>query len=485
MPNRDVKRWVFKKHTNNITKLIDVLLYLKSTKAGISIKEKEKMYENFMHNSMYNPRESIRDQPLDAMTHRISELNYYMFGYSDKIDGQPKFIFSPLGNLFLKHLSDAEKVQKIFATMLFSIQFPHPASAPSEEFKLYPFRLIYQLLLDKRLKGKIYNYEVYRYLIYVEELSEDLYENLVEEILNSRGLSEKEKFRYLKDNEFKIVKTTYEWQYYVSKLLEDVKIIIRNKGDETIDLYHPQKVSSKSKPTKRIINNGSFSLHPDLINFIERLLIRYSFLERTLELDDSRRKSSDVVKEIYSFYPNELLEEINEEIDEIQTKMLRLPQLIEEYSNNPNNETSSQFEDILEEAFNMFINVEANKLSGAGRTDIECVYLTLNEKFAVEAKSTSNKLIGVNAGRLRRHRQIIGAQYTVVVTPRYVPSVKYDIEGQEIVIIKANTLSEYFYNNIIADNRAMDYGEIQQIIIDNLGSDISINISELTLAKFG
>ena len=53
LPNRDVKRWVFKKHTNNITKLIDVLLYLKSTKAGISIKEKEKMYENFMHNSMY------------------------------------------------------------------------------------------------------------------------------------------------------------------------------------------------------------------------------------------------------------------------------------------------------------------------------------------------------------------------------------------------------------------------------------------------
>lgn len=479
------KRWIFKKHTNSITKLIDVAMYLKSTKAGVSIEDRERMYEKFAQNSMYNPRESVRDKPLDAMTHRISELNYYMFGYSDTLNGQKKFIFSPLGNLFLKHVSDYKKIQKIFATMLFSIQFSHPASLPSEEFKLFPFRLIYKLLLDPRLEGKLYNFEIYRFLIYVDELSLDSYEELVQKILSSRELSDSDKFDYLKANEFNIVKTTYEWQYYVSKLLEDVHIIERNSGSATIDLYHPQKATSKSKPTKRIINNGYFTLHPNLISYVEKLLSEYSFLQDPLPLNDSTRGSSDVVKEIYSFYPDVLLREIGEEIDEVQNKMLRLPKLIDEYSQNPNNETFDYFEDVLEEAFNMFVNVEAKKLSGAGRTDIECVYLTLSEKFAVEAKSTANKLSGINAGRLKRHRNIIGAQYTIVVTPRYVPSVKYDIDGQNIVIIKANTLSEYFYNNIISNNRNMDYGEIQNIVVNNLGTDVSAEVSELTLSKFG
>lgn len=479
------EHWILKKHTNSISKLIDVALYLKSTKSSISNEDKEKMYDEFSKSLIYNPRISAREKPLDALNHRISELNYYMFGYSDKIDGEQKFIFSPLGNLFLKNLSDYDKIQKIFATMLFSIQFPHPASSPSEDFYLYPFRLIFKLLLDERLGGKLYNFEMYRFIIYIDNISEEIYESLVSEILLSRKLSDEHKFEYLKNREKIIVKSTYEWQYYVSKLLEDVRIIERNTGDKVVDLYHPQKPNSKSKPTKRKINNGYFKLNSKLKEYIEKLMEEYSFLEKPLVLNDSERGSSDVVKEIYSFYPDILLEELGEGINQIQTKMLRLPKLIDKYSNNPNNETSDLFEDILEEAFNMFINVEAKKLSGAGRTDIECLYLTIPQKFAVEAKSTSNKLMGINAGRLKRHRKIIGAKYTIVVTPRYVPSVQYDIEEQNIVIIKANTLSEYFYNNIISNNRNMDYGEIHEIVANNLGTDVSLKLSELTLTKFG
>ena len=132
----------------------------------------------------------------------------------------------------------------------------------------------------------------------------------------------------------------------------------------------------------------------------------------------------------------------------------------------------------------MFVNVEAKKLSGPGNTDIECLYLD-KRKFAVEAKSTTNKLIQINAGRLKRHRELIGAKYTIVITPRYVPSVKYDIDGQNVVIIKANTLSEYLHNNIIFRNRNIDYTEIKKIIDKNMGTDISSNISDLTLTKFG
>ncbi len=482
LPN---EHWIFKKHTNNIALLTELAIYLKSNKAGVSIKEKENMYDIFSSTDFYNPRLSLRNKPLDAINHKLDALTYYMFGYSDRVDGNLKFIFSPLGNLYLKYLNNPNKLTCIFSTMLFGMQFPHPASKSSLNFCLYPFRLIFTLLLDDRLNNKIYNYEIYKFLIYVNKLDKQKYEKLVYDILESRKDSDIEKFEYLKKNEYEIVKSTYEWQYYVSKLLEDVNVIKKNNGDSEIELYHPQKPNSTSLPTKRKINNGYFELTDISKPIVKILLSSYSVFSKPLAINNSSKKSDDVIKEIYSFYPKELLAYIGEPINDIHTQLLELPKLIEKYSLNPDNETSDKFEDVLEDAFNMFINVEAKKLSGAGKTDIECLYITEREVFAVEAKSTANKLVGINAGRLKRHRDLIGARYTIVVTPRYVPSVKYDISGQDIVIIKANTLSEYLYNNIIMDNRNMDYAEINDIIKANLGKDISLEMSELTLSKFG
>ena len=81
------------------------------------------------------------------------------------------------------------------------------------------------------------------------------------------------------------------------------------------------------------------------------------------------------IKEIYSFYPKLLLSEIGE-IDIFYSDLLNLTKLIESYANNENNETAGLFEDVLEKGFNMFFNVEAKRLGGASRTDIECFYLT-------------------------------------------------------------------------------------------------------------
>lgn len=481
----DQKHWVFKKHTNNIKILTEVALYLKANKAGISKNEKEKMYEEFSRTLLYNPRISLRDEPLDAVNHKLDGLKYFMFGYSDQIEGRTKFIFSPLGNLFLKYLNEKDSLSKIFSTMLIGMQFPHPFSRPSEEFLLYPFRLIFSLLLESRLEGKLYHYEVVRFLIYVGEITPEIYEQLILTILESRKETDADRFKYLKSNEFEITKSVYEWQYYMSSILSEINIVGKNDGNASVDLYHPQKPTSKSAPTKRKANNGFFFLTDVVKPLIVKLLNEYTLYDRPLILNNSKRKSDDVIKEIYSFYPSELLSEIGEVPDPLEMQLLELPKLIEEYSQNPDNQTFDKFEDVLEEAFNMFVNVDAQKLSGAGRTDIECLYLTINEKFAVEAKSTANKLSGINAGRLRRHRDLIGAKYTIVVTPRYVPSVKYDIQGQDVVIIKANTLSEYLYNNIVSHNREINYGEIQEIIINNFGNDISPNVSELTLSKFG
>jgi hypothetical protein len=92
-------------------------------------------------------------------------------------------------------------------------------------------------------------------------------------------------------------------------------------------------------------------------------------------LDDPERMTMDIVKEIYSFYPTVLTSAIGEE-DELQQQLLQLPKLIEEYANNEDGETAYMFENVLEEGFNMFYDVEAHKIGGAGHTDIECFYFT-------------------------------------------------------------------------------------------------------------
>lgn len=478
------EHWIFKKHTNNIDVLVDVALYLKEKKSGISSEEKRQLFQTLKENSVYHPRESARNMPLDSINHRIDELSYYMFGYASKIDKTKKFVFSPLGNLFLNNINDKEKTSKIFSTMLAGIQFPHPASKPSTEFSLYPFRLIFNLLLDERLGGKLYNYEIYNYIIYLKEMSPQVYENLVVEILDSRNLTSQEKFRNLKEKEEEIVKSVYEWEYYVLRLLHSQGVFVSYQGDFSGKLYHPVKNPSTTK-TGRTVTDGYFLLSNEVKPFVINLLNEYPLFSETLKLGDDKRQTSEVIKEIYSFYPDVLLKELGEKVTELPTEILRLPKLIEEFALNEDGKTFNKFEDVLEDAFNLFYNVDAQKLSGPGRTDIECVYLPIPEKFSVEAKSTANKLPSLNAGRLAHHRELIGAKYTIVVTPRYVPSVKYDIKGQDIVLIKANTFSEYIYNYLNEGIREIDFSEIRDIIQNNLGKDISLEISEKTLMRFG
>lgn len=92
--------------------------------------------------------------------------------------------------------------------------------------------------------------------------------------------------------------------------------------------------------------------------------------------------------------------------------------------------------------------------------------------------------MGISIGRLREHRKEIGGEYTIVVTPRYVPATKRDIIGTPIVIILASTFAEYLYNCIDHNVREIDYEDFDNIIVNNLGKDISRSISTLTISKF-
>lgn len=474
------EKWILYKHTCNYELIKAVALDVKNSCASnVSAIERYRMQERLAALDLYKSR-NPKERPLDSINHRINTLEFYMFGYEDD---SKRFIFSPLGNLFLNNINDEEKLKKIFTAMLFSIQFQHPANGTPASFQLYPFRLILKLMLEPRLEGKLYSTE-YAYLIsFIKRINQAQYDKLIDDILSFRKLSDEDKMLCLKKDEHTFVNCIYEWQYYTQKLLSSIGIIKVHEGESIGKLYHPGKANSKSLPTGRTVKNGYSSISPDLIPFIEKMLSLYSAFDSPLQLDDPYRMQLDVVKEIYSFYPQLLLNEIGEE-DELQAKLLELPKLIEQYSNNPENDTAYLFEDVLTEGMNMFVNVEARKIGGAGHTDIECFYITRKKKFAVEAKSTANKLSGINSGRLREHRNQIGGEYTIVITSRYVPAAKRDILGNPIVIILANTFSEYLYNHIYHDLREIDYEDFDNIIVNNLGKDISGLISNMTMEKF-
>ena len=61
---------------------------------------------------------------------------------------------------------------------------------------------------------------------------------------------------------------------------------------------------------------------------------------------------------------------------------------------------------------------------------------------------------------------------------------KRDIKGTPIVIVLASTFAEYLYNHIFHEIRDIDYKDFDDIIVNNLGTDISQQISDLTLNKF-
>ena len=477
------EKWILYKHINDFEIVKAVALDVKNRCASnISDVERRRMQDRLAALDMYKAR-NPKARPLDSMNHRINTLEFYMFGYEDDAK---RFIFSPLGNLFLTHVNDEDSLTKIFATMLFGIQFEHYANRTPATFQLYPFRLLFKLMSDERLHNRLYSTE-YAYLVAFEEkVTPESYERLVEKILDFRDLDDEKKYNLLKEDEHTYVNCIYEWQYYTQTLLEKAGVLKVYEGEKLGKLFHPSKANSHSKPTGRWVKNGYSEIPVHLKAYIDKLSEMYSCYSMPLQMDDDKRMQMDVVKEIYSFYPAILLREIGEDQDDLQIRLLELPRLIEKYSNNPENETAYLFEDVLAEGFDMFINVETRKLGGAGHTDIECLYKYYSclKKFAVEAKSTANKLSAINAGRLREHRQQIGGEYTIVITPRYVPAVKQDIWGQPIVMILASTFSEYLYNHMYHDIREIDFKDFDDIIVNHLGEDVSKYISNMTMEKF-
>lgn len=423
------------------------------------------------------------------------QIAWYMFGYynkSRKRGEEKKMVFSPLGNLLLDNLKDVDKSKRIFLTMLWGNGFRQPFSQMDSRFNIYAYRLIFKLLRDSRLDGRLYNDEVFYLAMFLKSIDEIQYEKLVKEILNLRKMDPYEKYALYKANERVIGLACHEWRYGAGMLASAGIVDLYNDfGGRIIGALEYGNINPKTGKRNAIrhYREDYIVLSNDLEEYVDILLEAYPYYEKPFPEDElSTRFNNSIVVDMYSFYPPELLKELGmeQEEDAAISTMLQVANSVKYYSKE---ETAGgdKFEYALESAFNLFIDVEAERIAGAGNVDLECIYFDVdcNKKFDIEAKATRSKLVQINSRRLKKHREKIGSRYSIIVTPNYSLGVLSDIKGEESVIIKAGTLANYLYQYISKEGRAISYAKLEEIALNNFGKDITDVVDQYVYSNFG
>lgn len=424
------------------------------------------------------------------------QIAWYMFGYynkSCKKNEDKKMVFSPLGNLLLDNITDKEKCAKIFLAMLFGNGFRQPFSRMSEDFNIYAYRLIFQLLRDPRLDGRLYNDEVFYLVMFLKVIDVESYEELISDILELRSLTATSKFKLFKKNEHVIGLACHEWRYAIG-MLESARIInIKNDNNNVVvgQLTYGNINPNTGKPNAiRNYKEDYITLRPELFKLTDKLLENYPYYNRPYPNEENSPKfNSSIIVEMYSFYPPELLKELGmyTQKDKVIAEMLDIANNINYYSHE---ETTGgiNFECVINDAFNMFSDVEAERIAGAGNPDIECIYYPKcgdNIKFDIEAKARKTKLLEINSRRIRTHRELINSNYTMIVAPNYTIGVLRDIEGENSVIVKSSILANYFYQSILKNGRNISYAALNKIITLHMGKDITDILNTYVYDNFG
>ena len=391
------------------------------------------------------------------------------------------------GGIMKHNKNDKKFVSRIFLCMLFGMPFTHPFNKMHNSFNLYPYRLIFKLLTDKQLDYKLHHDEVFYYVMFYKHIDSESYNELVNEILDFRALSYPEKYELFtkrKDIEDVLANALHEWNY-ASGVLQQAGILNWHQADDNFGV-----LTHGNDSGRRRYKSDSVKIKTDIFTFVSLLVSNYSYEDKPQNLTEQLQLNSEYIIQLYNFYPEELIKELgidNAEQEKI-ISILRITEEINRYAKNSEDGDAYKFEDALCDAFNYFSDVEAKKHALAGTTDIECIYTPLDlahKKFDVEAKSTKNKLMNLSAGRLRAHREQIGSQYTIVVTPNYINAVLEDIKGTPTVLIRSGSFSNFLYQSISNLGRDIRYETIDKMVLNNLGNDITEGVNQYVYENFG
>lgn len=475
-------KWTLMKYVKDFNLMTKYAKVIRDTHFDVDRSGLNKLNSLMERSGTYNPR--FGRPSADTTNFKVCQIVYYMFAY--RSENKKNIVFSPLGNLLLDNIDDENRVAKIFSSMLFGMPFNHPYNKMDSSFNVFPFRLIFKLLCDDRLAGVLHNDEAFYIVTFVKDIDSLKYEVLVNKILEFRRLSNKikyERFTKSEDLEDTIANALHEWAY-VCGHLSGAGIIDNVKLGKSVGVLVHGRGRGGGRTGRRSYMPSFCRLKSSIKPFIERMLNAYSFDEKPHDILNHLSRN-DYILHLYSFYPTLLLDDLGINNNKRIEAAMQLSEDIKRYSKNAQLNDCYRFENVLCDAFNEFIDVTAEKIAKAGTTDVECIYITKNEKFDLEAKSTHFKLASVNSGRLQEHRRLIGSKYTIVIAPCFKPSVLTDIRDTKNVVITASSLSNFLYQSAIHCGDEMSYRPLYDIVMSLLGEDITSKVNDFVSETFG
>ena len=501
------EKWTIMQYLRDFDLMIAFAYALRETDQDLTEDNLLDVLETLQKMGIYTPtskhpakKSATATKNINTAIFRTIQLAWYMFGYYDKSSDKTgrQFVFSPLGNLLLDNICDKSKSSKIFTTMLFALPFKQHFSQMRNDFNLFPYRLVFQLLCDSRLDGKLYNDELFYLVFFVKSVTANQYENLVQDILRFRATDPVDRLSLFKKDEGVIALSLQESNYFCG-MLATAGIVEWVRVTKRIGhLAQGQQTNRHAKsPTYRSYIISSIRLNDHVKPYVVKLLRHYPFTTIPYVKEELQTSfENDVVIRMYNFYPPELLDEIGllgATAEKVQNMLAVVKRIEPHASNDDGDRTGQEFENVLKDVFNLFDDVDARKIGGAGNADIECIFYPPSStelKFDVEAKSRKERLVEISARRLKTHRDKIGSQYTVIVAPNYSSGVLEDISGAPNVLLKSSVLSQYMSQYILSTSKKtgkirISYSTLHRLACDCFGKDMTNQLYSYIIETFG
>lgn len=424
----------------------------------------------------------------NTMGVRLSQACFYMFGY--KNDGS--FFPSPMTDMYINETADKEKVSLV---NLFSMQFPSPYSETPDNFKIYIGRFILKLLMDNRLQRKLYIDELVYFIPFVEELNEEIYEELINSILEFREKTYEEKlllFTEVPNYEDVFANCMHEMNYYFLRIfagfgcLEIVSDPFHNDG-QLFSFRHGNGNTFRTDAYASRQNiSGYVQINPNIVNDVKQLLENFSAFDKPLSQADCLSKE-EWIRDLYEFEPLKYISMVIPNRDNTADVVEIIKDMV--YQSKYGTRDGKSFENSLKPIFELFReNRNVEIISGAGDTDLLCVMEKDDEslyKINVDAKTSHHITQAINPIRITNHLKINNSKYCIIVSPRFSRGVRTDIRDFNIVTIEAETLANYCLKECLNSKDGLaDYNILDLHIENNLGTDITNAVNQVINQKY-
>ena len=511
-------RWIIDKNVSSKDLLSQFAGVLKDEATGIDYQSVLKKLTSYQGRPSYAVAgQSNNSAPVGhSITFgvRILQLCYYMFGYTyypDPSTKQKIFMPSPATVNILSTSDDLEKARNMLVNF-YGLQYPHPFNRTPSCFHLYAGRLIIQLLLEPKLNKRLYIDEFIWFLPFIEKVTPSIYKELVDSIIEYRALSYDDKLKLFKSiphYEEVFSNVTHEFNYYLLRILDGFGVIdlVGDPNHNNGNLFRFKHgdgdgitIRKSARPPRfetyrndayksRATYSGYAQLCESILDAASKLAIKFPVFDVPSKESDQEIPTRNVwLVNLYEYNQLSYLNCINTKLNRSASITSTVQNMI--YASKYGSKDGKDFENALKPFMYLFREtLDINIISGAGNTDLLCAMEDdkgARYKVNVEAKTRKKALEMVATARIMNHIRKHGAEFCLIVAPRFASGVNGDIHGYDIVAVRSEVLGTYCYKECqySRDGHA-DFTTLRKLAQVNKGTDITQVVYDLTMKRYG